>query len=56
MTESIPQSIKDELIKKIPSGRIGSPEDVANTVLFLASGKADYITGQVVSVNGGLYM
>jgi 3-oxoacyl-[acyl-carrier protein] reductase len=56
MTESIPQTIKDELIKKIPSGRIGNPEDVANTVLFLASGKADYITGQVVSVNGGLYM
>lgn len=56
MTESIPQNIKDELIKKIPSGRIGSPQDIANTVLFLASEEADYITGQVISVNGGLYM
>ena len=56
MTESIPQNIKDELIKKIPSGRIGSPGDVANTVIFLASENADYITGQVISVNGGLYM
>jgi 3-oxoacyl-[acyl-carrier protein] reductase len=56
MTESIPQNIKDELIKKIPSGRIGSPGDVANTVIFLASENAYYITGQVISVNGGLYM
>jgi len=56
MTESIPQNIKDELIKKIPSGRIGSSDDVANAVVFLASDKANYITGQVVSVNGGLYM
>ena len=56
MTENIPQNIKDELIKKIPSGRIGTPQDVANTVLFLASEEADYITGQVISVNGGLYM
>lgn len=56
MTESLPQNIKEELIKKIPSGRIGSPEDVANTVLFLASENASYITGQVISVNGGLYM
>lgn len=56
MTESIPQNIKDELIKKIPSGRIGSPDDVANAVVFLASDKANYITGQVISVNGGLYM
>ncbi len=56
MTESIPQNIKDELIKKIPSGRIGSPEDIANTVVFLASENANYITGQVISVNGGLYM
>lgn len=56
MTESIPQNIKDELIKKIPAGRIGSPDDVANAVVFLASDKANYITGQVISVNGGLYM
>ena len=56
MTESIPQNIKDELIKKIPSGRIGSPDDVANAVVFLASDNANYITGQVISVNGGLYM
>lgn len=56
MTESISDNIKEELIKKIPSGRIGKPEDVAKTVLFLASEDADYITGQVLSVNGGLYM
>ena len=56
MTEAIPENIKEELIKKIPAGRIGKPEDVAKTVVFLASEDADYITGQVLSVNGGLYM
>lgn len=45
----------DELKKDVPMNRIGTPEDIANTVLFLASYKANYITGQVISVNGGMH-
>ena len=47
---------KDDLLKTIPLGRIGMPEDVAHAVAFLAGPKAGYITGQVVRVNGGLFM
>ncbi len=56
MTDAIPEAIKDELLKKIPAARIGSAEDISSAALFLASDKASYITGQVLSVNGGLYM
>lgn len=56
MTEKIPEKAKHELMKQIPLGRFGRPEEVAEVVGFLASEKASYITGQVVSINGGLHM
>jgi 3-oxoacyl-[acyl-carrier protein] reductase len=56
MTRNIPQQAKDEYIKKIALGRFGKPEDVAEAVAFLASDRASYITGEVIRVNGGLYM
>lgn len=52
MTAELP---KDELVKLVPMRRFGTPEEVADTVAFLASEKASYITGNVISINGGLY-
>ena len=52
----LPAARREEALKTIPLGRIGTPEDVAQTVAFLASPAASYITGQVVRVNGGLLM
>ncbi|MBN2072333.1 MAG: 3-oxoacyl-[acyl-carrier-protein] reductase [Actinobacteria bacterium] len=54
MTEKIPDKIKDKLIEQIPARNLGSAEDVARAVLFLASSESDYITGTVVSVDGGM--
>ncbi len=54
MTAAIPDKVKDILFKKIPLGRFGEPEDIANTVLFLMSSR--YATGSVLNINGGLYM
>ena len=56
MTDAIPEKEREELIKQIPMKRLGIPEDVANAVCFLSSEEASYITGQVIGVNGGLYM
>ena len=56
MTDAIPGKEREELIKQIPMRRLGTPEDVAKTVYFLSSEDAGYITGQVIGVNGGLYM
>ena len=56
MTKDIVEKSKDELMAQIPLGRVGKPIDIANAAAFLASSDADYITGQVLSVNGGLYM
>jgi 3-oxoacyl-[acyl-carrier protein] reductase len=56
MTDAIPEKEREALISQIPLNRLGSPEDVANAVYFLASEEANYITGQVISINGGLYM
>lgn len=56
MTADFPEDIKTDLEKKIPLARLGAPEDVAGVVAFLASEEAAYITGQVIRINGGLYM
>ena len=56
MTEAIPEKIKEEMKRSIPLGHFGTPEDVAMAVIFLASKEADYITGQVIHVNGGMYI
>lgn len=56
MTDKIPDDIKKKMLEQIPLGKLGQPEDVAQAVLFLASPAADYITGQVIAVNGGMYM
>ncbi len=56
MTEKLPDNVKEEMLKAIPMGRMGTTQDVAAAVAFLASPEAGYITGQVVHVNGGMYM
>ena len=56
MTEKINEEFKQKLIEKIPSGCLGSGEDVANSVIFLASDEANYINGETLHVNGGMYM
>jgi len=56
MTKQLPRDIKEELIKLIPLGRIGQPEEVANTVLFLVSSLSSYITGAVINLTGVQYM
>jgi len=56
MTGKLNSEIKEELLKKIPCGKYGSPEDIANGVLFLASDEAGYITGQTLHINGGMAM
>lgn len=54
MTGVLPDSVKSGLLAQIPLGRTGKPEDIAKAVVFLASANADYITGQVLSVDGGM--
>ena len=56
MTDALPEKVRDQVKLVIPAGRFGEPEDVAAAVVFLASPQAEYITGQVLSVDGGLYM
>ena len=56
MTENINEDFKKVLISKIPSGKLGSGEDVSNCVAFLASDMAKYINGETLHVNGGMYM
>ncbi len=54
MTDKIPENIREEMIKSIPLQKMGKPKDIADLVAFLASDKADYITGQVIQVDGGI--
>ena len=56
MTQALSDNVRQELARQIPMGKLGSPDDVANAVRFLASPWASYITGQVIHVNGGMYM
>ena len=56
MTDKINEEFKKTLISKIPSGNLGTGEDVSNCVAFLASDMADYINGETIHVNGGMYM
>jgi 3-oxoacyl-[acyl-carrier protein] reductase len=56
MTKAISEGAHDEWAKKIPLQRLGTPEDVAAAVRFLASDEAAYITGHVLAVNGGMHM
>ncbi len=56
MTDKIDEKFKEVIISKIPSARLGEPEDIANAVIFLASSHSNYINGETLHVNGGLYM
>jgi 3-oxoacyl-[acyl-carrier protein] reductase len=56
MTDVLPEKVKEELLAQIPMERLGSADDIANAVLFLAAEKSAYVTGQVIGVNGGMYM
>ena len=56
MTDVLKQEVKEEIAKNIPLHRMGTPEDVANVVKFLAGEQSSYITGQIINVDGGMLM
>ena len=56
MTAGLPTAVKEEYLRSIPLGRFGTCDEVAGVVAFMAGPGAGYMTGQVISVNGGLYM
>ena len=56
MTDKIDDKFKEVILSKIPSARLGEPDDIANAVLFLSSGQSNYINGETLHVNGGMYM
>jgi 3-oxoacyl-[acyl-carrier protein] reductase len=56
MTDKIPEEVKNKMLEQIPLRKLGQPEDVSAAAVFLAGVEADYITGQVINVNGGMYM
>ena len=56
MTDNIDEKFKEVIVSKIPSARLGEPDDIANAVFFLSSDQSDYINGETIHVNGGMYM
>ena len=56
MTDELPEAAREALLGRVPMGRLGTPEEVAATVSFLASNEASYITGMTLHVNGGMAM
>jgi len=56
MTDALSDETRKALMEQVPLGRLGSPDDVAHAVAFLASAQAAYITGETLHVNGGMYM
>ena len=56
MTDKIDEKFKESIVSKIPSNRLGKPEDIANAVIFLISDQANYINGETIHINGGLYL
>ncbi|MDF1857495.1 MAG: 3-oxoacyl-[acyl-carrier-protein] reductase [Candidatus Pelagibacter bacterium] len=56
MTDQIDEKYKEAIIAKIPSNKLGKPEDIANAVTFLSSDQSDYINGETLHVNGGMYL
>ncbi len=56
MTDKLTPEVKEKMMAQIPAGKLGTPEDIANAALFLSGPESDYITGQVLAVNGGMYM
>ena len=56
MTDQIDEKYKEAIIAKIPSNKLGKPEDIANAVVFLSSDQSDYINGETIHVNGGMYL
>jgi 3-oxoacyl-[acyl-carrier protein] reductase len=56
MTRALPDMVKEEMLKRIPMKRLGNPQEIADVVAFLASDSANYITGETIQVNGGMYM
>ena len=56
MTDVLPEDVKTALLAKIPEGKLGEAQDIANVVAFLASDESQYITGQTININGGMAM
>ena len=56
MTDNIDEKFREVIVSKIPSARLGEPDDIANAVLFLSSDQSNYINGETIHVNGGMYM
>ena len=56
MTETLPPEVRDKYLERIPLGRLGSAQSIADAVAYLASDQSEYITGQVLGINGGMYL
>ena len=56
MTAELPDAVKEKMVGNIPAGRMGTPEEIASAVAYLASNEASYVTGQTLHVNGGMAM